>query len=229
MNDSLHDALDDLLDPLRPLAPLAPGVAARGARRRRVKLSAVGGTAALAVAATVVLALPSDPEPLTDRVIPGASAAPSGTASASAAPVAKPVVVLEAEGLGFVTGEASIRHLTFTDTDAATIREAVTRSAGLGKETPVPDCGPTVRFVEFDGVTLVLEDERFVGWTAFRPGRTTAVGLGVGSTVAELRSAVADAVVTDGNLGPSWSSESGLSGFLTGTAPTSTVTHISAG
>lgn len=144
----------------------------------------------------------------------------------------RPVIVLESGGLGFLTGRSSIRQVPF-GTNAATARQAVTTALGPLTVTALPDCGQGPRTgAARAGFSLLLDGRRFVGWTdQGAPGRrlTTADGLGIGSTLAQLRRSLGTVTVTRGTLGPEWTSGRGLSGLLDGTRPTSRVTVIDSG
>ena len=63
------------------------------------------------------------------------------------------------------------------------------------------------------------------------PGITTGDGIGVGSTLAELRASFPDLEVTEGSLGPERTTarEGGPAGFLDGTAESSRVNSTRAG
>ena len=151
---------------------------------------------------------------------------PTGTGTSGAA-----AIVLEGDGLGFLTGASSIRHLPFGETDAGTIATAVERSLGPGVPTPQPDCGPTVVAVRYGDLTVTLEDGAFAGWSedGAPGGLTTADGLGVGSTLADLRASRTDVTVSEDTVGPEFGVADGLSGSLDGTSDASTVTRIAAG
>ena len=165
-----------------------------------------------------------------------AGATPAAASATDATPTGSPTadvgaIVLEGDGLGFLTGEASIRHLPFGETDAATIATAVERSLGPGESTPQPDCGPTVVAVRYRDLTVTLEDGAFAGWSedGAPGGLTTADGLGVGSTLADLRASRTDVTVSEDTVGPEFGVADGLSGSLDGTSDASTVTRIAAG
>ena len=114
-------------------------------------------------------------------------------------------------------------------TDAATVRAATDRALGEGGERPTPDCGPDSSTVQHERLFLLLQGGEFVGWTTGSPGLTTGGGIGVGSTLADLRAALPGVTVTEGTLGPEWSTEGGLAGFLDGTDESSLVNSVAAG
>jgi hypothetical protein len=263
-HDDLHDALHDLLAPLPPPPALDPAVLHRGARRRRAKLSAVGAGGALAlvaVVAAVALGLdgggpPRLPATATPTATSSTTPTPSGPSSTTPAttpattPSTTPAktsaqltpVVLEPDGLGYVSGASSIRHEPFATTSSTTIAQVVSSLFGVaGARNALPDCGPSIEVLAYptssDVLSLYLDGERFVGWTVTRrvPAQpssqhlTTAAGIGLGSTLADLRRAFPTVEVTTGTVGPEWSVAGGLAGGLDGTRPSSVVTRIGAG
>jgi hypothetical protein len=164
---------------------------------------------------------------------PAATDTPSAPAtSATAAPAADaPVLVLEVDGLGVATG-ASIRHLPF-GTDKTTIRTLLTNTVGAPKATDQPECGQGPRTqLDRQGFSALFDGTKFVGWTDSGKGSsklTTADGIGVGSTLAAVRSSQADITVTTGSLGPEFTSPGGLGGILDGTGANAKVTVLYAG
>ena len=165
--------------------------------------------------------------------LPSPTAAPSPAAQEPAAePSAEPAapisVVLRPDGLGFTGGGLPASVLPF-GTDAATVRAATDRALLPGGEAATPDCGPGSSTVQHENLFLRLQDGEFVGWSTGTPGLSTAEGIGVGSTLAELRAALPSVTVREDTLGPEWSIEGGVSGFLDGTADDSLVTGMGAG
>lgn len=228
-DDELRSALTDLLQALPDDRVLPAATAGRIARRRRLKVTAgaLGGVGALAGVIAVGLGLTA---PDQDRlgipaVRPSASASPSPSPSA-AAPLR---VVLRPDGLGLTDGGSSTSALAF-GADAATVRAAVDDALGEGGEMPTPDCGAGSSTVQHEGLFLLLQGGTFVGWVTGTPGLTTGDGLGVGSTLADLRASLAGLEVSEGTLGAEWSTtEGGLAGFLDGTGDASAVTGMAAG
>jgi len=138
-------------------------------------------------------------------------------------------VILRPDGLGFTDGGSSTSALPF-GTDAATVRAAVDRALLEGTERSTPDCGPGSSTVQHENLFLLLKDGAFVGWVTGSPGLTTGDGVGIGTTLVELREALPGVVVTQASLGPEWStSQGGLAGFLDGTNASSVVTSVAAG
>jgi hypothetical protein len=142
------------------------------------------------------------------------------------------VLILEPDGLGVVTGAASIRQLPF-GSDFTVVRNVLTATLGTLSSTSQTECGQGPRLqLARHGFTALFDGTRFVGW--FDGGRsglnlTTADGLGVGSTLGAVRSSAAGVKVTSDTLGPEFSSVGGLGGLLDGTSNTSKVTSLWAG
>ena len=154
------------------------------------------------------------------------------TTTPTALPSAPPTpVVLEPDGLGLLVGPAAIRHLTFADATA----DQVTAALGSGTTTPSPDCGAGLRTFSSGGLSVLLEGSRFLGWTYQAPTGGAAAtartgdGIGLGSTLAELRAARPRVTVSTATLGPEFVEPGGLSGLLTGTSGSGTVTLLRAG
>jgi hypothetical protein len=145
----------------------------------------------------------------------------------------RPVIVLQSDGLGFLTGTSSIRQVPFAGDTAAAVRRALAAALGPLTVTPLPECGQGPRTsASRAGFSVLLDGRRFVGWTdQGTPGRhlTTADGLGIGSTLRQLRRSLGTVTVTTGTLGPEWTSPGGLSGLLDGTRPGSRATLIDSG
>jgi len=255
-DDDLRRALDGLLEPLPPLGSLPPATARRATRRRQLKLgaSATGGAGALVLAVTLALSAtgtseslvpppvagtpspsgepstaPSSPAPRPTSDPPVLPSAPATPPAESEAPSVQDIsVVLRPDGLGFTDGSSS-SSLPF-GTDAATVRAAVDRALLEGGEFPTPDCGSGSSTVQHENLFLLLQDGDFVGWGTGSPGLTTGDGIGIGTTLVELREALPGVVVTEGTLGPEWSTvEGGLAGFLDGTDDGSIVNSMAAG
>ncbi len=169
---------------------------------------------------------------------PGAVPAPSDpsaepSADPTASPDSGPVLLLQGDGLGLLQGDASVEPLPFGGTAPDVLRAALEETLGAVAAVPVADCGPAPRdALEADGFRVLLQGDRFIGWTD-RGGAertlTTADGVGLGSRLDELQSAVPDVVLDSGPAGPVFSSPSGLSGSLDGLDPGSSVTGLSGG
>ena len=160
--------------------------------------------------------------------------APASSTTAPAPPSAPAAtLVLEPDGLGLVVGPASIRHLTFADATADQVTAQLTAALGSGTTTPSPDCGAGLRTFGSGGLSVLLKGTTFLGWT-YQAASTaatarTADGIGVGSTLTELRAARTGVRVSTATLGPEFVEPGGLSGLLTGTSGSATVTLLRAG
>jgi len=160
------------------------------------------------------------------------SAAPSVSGAAASTPAAgRPQLILQVDGLGVATG-GSIRQLPF-GTAAATVSTALTTTLGSPRTTRQPECGQGARTqLDRQGFSVLIDGTRFVGWTDDGAGGrhlTTADGLGVGSTLAQVRGRLAGVQVVTDTLGPEFSSDGGLSGLLSGTSASAKVTTLYAG
>jgi hypothetical protein len=177
-----------------------------------------------------------------DQASPGVAATQAPPASSSTLPasptaaVAEPLeVVLRADGLEVGVGPTAQR-LTFGTTPADDVTTALQEAlGGAGEAADLPDCGQGPRSaVKVEGLSVLFDGARFVGWTdEGSPERnsTTPEGLGIQSTLADLRSVLPDLQVDTTTLGVEWAApgDGGLSGLLEGTAATSRVTQLSAG
>ena len=110
---------------------------------------------------------------------------------------------------------------------------ALAFGAPAPKHENLPECGqgPRVAAVK-SGFGVLYEGTKFVGWSdQGAKGRrlTTASGLGIGSTLAQVRAAEPDISATSDSLGPEFFSETGVSGILDGTKTSSKVTLLYAG
>ena len=194
------------------------------------------GTAASpgsAAAPTTQAASSPAPEPSSSPPQPSPTPSPSPPPSPSPTAGFQPQLILEPDGLGFLVGPASIRHLTFADTSADAIRTALAHVLGTLKTQPLPECGQGARTsLSRDGFSVLLSGTKFVGWTdqgSKGITLTTAIGLGIGSTLAQVKQAEGAVTLDNATLGPEFFKENGISGFLTGLKDTSKVTAVYAG
>jgi len=143
------------------------------------------------------------------------------------------MLILEPDGLGFLVGPASIRHLTFADTSAETIKTSVAHVLGTLKPQPLPECGQGARTsLSQGGFSILLDGTTFVGWSDLGTqgvSLTTANGLGIGSTLAQVKQAEGPVTLDNATLGPEFFKENGISGFLSGLKDASKVTALYAG
>lgn len=140
-------------------------------------------------------------------------------------------LALEGEGLRAFTDQGSARPLPFGTAQDITLTAVSTL---LGADTPAvttnSECGGgPMQFAEYpNGLQLAFQDNKFAGWFLDEAGLTTADGVGVGSTRAELGSARVVDMVPDSTLGVEFSSGE-LGGFLTSEASDATVESLYAG
>lgn len=162
---------------------------------------------------------------------------PAGNAAAEPAVVNEtapaPALNIAPDGVSLVTESGSARHASFgMDRDVAV--PMVT--AALGKPTDTgrnDECGQgPMDTVDFkDGLTLFFQEGKFVGWDLDgrdKGGYSTAAGIGIGSTLKELRAAMTVTVDEESTLGIEFSSGE-LGGLLSSTAAAGKITHLWAG
>lgn len=190
----------------------------------------IGCTQAPGDRAPVADPAPAPPAPVSTTVAPP----PPPAAVPAAAPLAASVhLALSGEGLSFVAEAGSTRHVEFGVPAAAAI-EAASRVFDTAPETGRNgECGagPLDMATWPNGLTLVSQDGRFVGWSV-GPGAgghalATMAGVGIGSTRAELESAYT-AEISETTLGTEFLA-GGLSGVLEGTGATAPITALWAG
>jgi len=162
-----------------------------------------------------------------------ATAASSGGGSPTAS---TPILVLRPDGLDLVSpGGARPTRLDFGTAKAAQVDTAIARVLGGGtpKHDSLPECGQGPRVgAGRNGFSVLYHGTTFVGWAdQGAKGRhlTTPAGLGVGSTLAQVRAVQADVTTMNDSLGPEFFSESGISGLLDGLKASSRVTLVYAG
>lgn len=195
---------------------------------------------AAALAACTRTPAPADPAPVQPPApAPGAplpEAAPAPPA-APGAPVAQVSLALSGEGLDFVSERGSVRHLLF-GAPAAQAIEAVSRTRGgaAPQRGRNGECGagPIDMATWPDGLTVMGQDGRFVGWSLARgaaagasAGPATMAGIGVGSTRRELEAAYA-AEVRATTLGQEFAAGD-LFGLLDGAGPDARIDAMWAG
>jgi len=180
---------------------------------------------------SAVAAAPA-PTPASDAPAPDA---PAPSATAARGPVR---LALSGEGLDFVSERGgSVRHLVF-DAPAAQVIDAVSRTQGRGapRRGRNEECGagPLDMATWPEGLTVMAQAGRFVGWSASRPtadtgngGLATMAGIGVGSTRGELEAAYA-ADIRKTTLGQEFSAGD-VFGLLEGTGQAARITAMWAG
>lgn len=174
-----------------------------------------------ALAALTLLACSSQP------------AAQDNDAATAPAPAAVPArVELGMSGLRLLGKDGTQgRSLAFGQNEDEAV-QAMTRWRGVPEIEPPVECGTgqmsKARWP--DGLMLLLQDGRFVGWSVNSADAkvATRAGIGVGSSRAELDKAVSPRVFSSA-FGVQFSSAEGLSGLLDGPGPDSRVTALWAG
>jgi hypothetical protein len=132
---------------------------------------------------------------------------PTTTASGSTTTVVDDVellLVLTPDGVGFTTADSgSINRVDFGSAQELTV-DLVTKSLGEPSDvTSQPECPPgPAEEARFDGIVLTFQEGSFVGWSVGKGSTLTTVdGIGVGSTLTELRAAFADVEQVESSLG----------------------------
>lgn len=145
--------------------------------------------------------------------------------------VAPAALIVDGEGLRLIdAASGSTTPLPFGTAGDAVIA-SLTRLIGRGpdEEGQGADCGTAAYATWEDGISIWVERDRFVGWSLLDADSplTTLTGIGIGSTLAELR----DAMVVDvreTSIGIEFST-GGLAGVLDGVGPDARITHLWAG
>jgi hypothetical protein len=148
---------------------------------------------------------------------------------APAAAAESPRIVLAPDGLS-VTGGAP-RQLAFGSPRAgalAAVGAVLGEPAEQGIQEECP-AGPLYHALYGAGLQLVFQDSAFVGWAA-RQGSTfrTAAGIGVGSTLGQLKAAHPAATVQETSLGMEFAAGD-LYGIVTDSANAGAVEMMFAG
>lgn len=140
--------------------------------------------------------------------------------------------VLHVEPDGLLVGEESFPF----GSKGPVVIDAVRDVLGKGEEGEEPDCPPgPATFAHFDapesGLLLTLQEDALVGWTIDEGSElTTAAGIGIGSTRAEIEAAYGPVeVLTDSTLGIEVYIEDGISALLDASTPDGVVTALWAG
>jgi hypothetical protein len=184
--------------------------------------STTGGSTAAASTAASSTGTASTPAAST----PGTST-PGTSASTGAA------LTLETDGLLIAGGARPATHYPFGSNATAVRAALATVLGGPLSLTPSPECGQGPRTTaDRNNVTILIDGTSFVGWIdqgAPRRHLTTRRGLGVGSTLTQVKVLLSGVTVSNETLGPEFFTTSGLGGLLTGTTNSSTVTNIYAG
>ena len=173
-------------------------------------------------------------EPAADEAAAPAQVEAPATAEPAVTPAAptaqaEPKLAIDAEGLRLfdaVTGAA--RPIAFGTPRAAVLAGLAFRGAPSGTGR-LEECGAgpldTARWD--DGLTLYFQGDKFLGWALGGDDTrkvTTAAGIGLGSTRAELESAY-NAKVQESTLGTEFAAGE-LFGILDGTGANAKITHL---
>ena len=153
-------------------------------------------------------------------------------------PASAPVkLALSGEGLEFVTERGSVRHLVFGTPAAQAINAASRAYGGVAPQRGRNEecgAGPLDMATWQDGLTVMSQDGRFVGWSVSRGaadggniGVATMAGIGIGSTRRELE-AVYAADIRETTLGQEFAAGD-VFGVLDGTGPSARITALWAG
>lgn len=152
------------------------------------------------------------------------------TATTTTAASEEPVLHVEPDGL--LVGDESLPF----GTDGPVVIDAVRDVLGEGEEGEQPDCPPgPATFAHFgdpeSGLLLTLQDDALVGWSIDEGSElTTADGVGIGSTRAEIDAAYGPVeVLTDSTIGIEVFIEGGISALLDADASDGAVTALWAG
>jgi hypothetical protein len=142
-------------------------------------------------------------------------------------------VTLETDGLLIATGTQPAKHYALGSSDVAVRAALASALGGALTVTTSPECGQGPRTAaDRDGFSILIDGTKFVGWVdqgAPRRHLTTRRGLGIGSTLTQVRLLLSGVTVSNATLGPEFVTGSGLGGLLTGTSNNSTITTIYAG
>lgn len=153
---------------------------------------------------------------------------------ATPADAAGPLLNLAPDAMSLVDPQSGrARELAFGTAREVTVTGA---TAALGKPSDTGrngECGEgAMEFVEFGGLTLWFQQNKFVGWflEGATPKLTTATGAGIGSTRKQVADALAISDVADSSLGREFATDRGnLSGLLDGAGDAAKVTALWSG
>ncbi|MDO9473815.1 MAG: hypothetical protein Q7J28_12225 [Caulobacter sp.] len=188
-----------------------------------------------AFAAAILFSLAACGQPSSDK--PAAPAEPIVAAPPSGpAPVAttQAAVALDAGGLMIVTKDTGSSRMIDFGLPKAQVAAIVTNVAGAPTpESTNSECGAgPVQFIAWpDGLTLLFQEDRFVGWSVDKDAagkQSTMSGVGVGSTRADLAAAYSGVQVSETSLGQEFRA-GGLYGVLDGADTTAKIEVMWAG
>jgi hypothetical protein len=163
----------------------------------------------------------------------GEAPAAAETPVAETAPAAQTQgrLTIEGEGLRLLAASGTATSLAF-GAPQADVLVAVTTAVGGATPgvTTNSECGEgPVQFAEFsNGLNLAFQDGKFAGWFLDAAGLTTADGIGVGKSRAELDAARTVEIDRESTLGIEFQAGD-VGGFLTADGAAGTVESLYAG
>ena len=163
---------------------------------------------------------------------PVADSRPAPSAAATSEPAADPRLAVEGEGLRwFLQPSGSARPIPFGRPESEVLA-SLEEVRGPAKRGTNQDCsaGPVQVATWSDGLSVIFQDDRFVGWGLGRRASgdvATAAGIGPGSARAELDAAYS-ATVSQTSLGSEFSAGA-LHGVLDGASAGARITDMWAG
>lgn len=174
-----------------------------------------------AIATVLLLGLAACGQPASET--PAAPAAPAAAPPSGPAPVAagQAAVALDAGGLLIVMKDTGSSRMIDFGLPKTQVVGIVTNVAGApAAETTNTECGAgPVQFIPYpDGLTLLFQEDRFVGWSIDKDAsgkQSTMSGVGVGSTRSDLLAAYSGVEISETSLGQEFSA-GGLYGVLDG-------------
>lgn len=171
-------------------------------------------------------------QPAANAATPVATPTAEASASPTATPAASAVAInLAPDGLSLVDPTTGNARLIAYGSPRATIEAAVTAALGAPTERGhSAECGAgPMDFTTYKSdLQLTFQEGKFIGWTINRgpaKGLATASGIGIGSTLAEVRKAYSVGDVEEGSLGILFASGA-LAGILDGKGEGAKVTDI---
>ncbi len=163
------------------------------------------------------------------------TSAPAGApseAAMSAAPTRQVGgLAIEGEGLRVFDAEGAARALPFGTAQQSVITAVnITVGGAAPEQSTNEECGQgPVQFAQYaNGLQLLFQNGEFRGWFLREAGLTTADGIGVGTTRADLNAARTVEIQTDSTLGVEFNAGD-LGGFLTAADGSGTVESLYAG